>query len=147
MKSDGGNLYIHFLTHSHSQITPCFQNCAQGIASVPSHSQGRRDPARSLSLSLSLPIAQRELGVLQSSLSPPSSLTQKCERGLLNGPDRRWRPQCAAAAGDDLAVARSNKSTYCTHSTARGTGRRLGSQITENRGGKGERVRNGIPYM
>ena len=82
---------------------------------------------------------------LQSSLSLPSSLTQKCERGLLNGPDRRWRPQCAAAGEDDFAVAQGYKSTYCTHSTARGTGRRLGSQITENRGGKGERVRNGIP--
>ena len=87
----------------------------------------------------------RPEGALQSSLSLPSSLTQKCERGLLNGPDRRWRPQCAAAGGDDFAVAQSNKSTYCTHSTARGTGRRLGSQITEKGSGKGERVRNGIP--
>ena len=131
-KCDARNNSFSYL--STTPVTPLFSELRSRhrLSSLSPHSHRS---ARSS------PTLRRRSGALQSSLSLPSSLTQKCERGLLNGPDRRWRPQCAAAGGDDFAVSQSNKSTYCTHSTARGTGRRLGSQITE----KGERVRNGIP--
>ena len=93
----------------------------------------------------SSPTLRRRSGALQSSLSLPSSLTQKCERGLLNGPDRRWRwprrPRGQQRAGEDdfaaaatATAAKGNKSTYCTHSIYKE--RRTTSRATNHRKGR-----------
>ena len=83
-------------------------------------------------------LALRCRGTPQSSLSLPSSLTQKCERGLLNGPDRRRRRrprgQQQKAGVDFAATAEGNKSTYCTHSTKKE--RRKTSRATNHRKGR-----------
>ena len=107
---------FHSSTYFLPQSCPCFQNCAQGIASLPregSHTHSQVPPLRSSPDRSPLP--------RNAAVSLLSSLTQKCERGLLNGPDRlrrrRPRGQQQKAGVDFAAAAEGNKSTYCTHST------------------------------
>ena len=149
-KCDARNNSFSYL--STTPVTPLFSELRSRhrLSSLSPHSH-RSAP--------SSPTLRRRSGALQSSLSLPSSLTQKCERGLLNGPDRRWRwprrPRGQQRAGDDFAAAatatataaKGNKSTYCTHSTARGTGRRLGSQITEKGRRKGRKGKKWYPFV
>ena len=128
-KCDARNNSFSYL--STTPVTPLFSELRSRhrLSSLSPHSHRS---ARSS------PTLRRRSGALQSSLSLPSSLTQKCERGLLNGPDRRRRRrprgQQQKAGVDFAATAEGNKSTYCTHSTKKE--RRKTSRATNHRKGR-----------